>query len=128
MPVSSKIWLLIIEVVLFIITSLSLGILISTVANNQQTALMISLMALLLPTILLSGFIFPIESMPEVLQWISHIIPAKWFIIIIKDIMLKEAGIAIVWQETLVLNQLKWNKNKLKNRGTKNIRPHLKEE
>ncbi len=103
MPLSSKMWLLILEVILFIITSLSLGILISTVANNQQTALMISLMALLLPTILLSGFIFPIESMPKILQWVSHIIPAKWFIIIIKDIMLKEAGVAIVWEETLVL-------------------------
>ena len=53
--------------------------------------------------IILSGFIFPIENMPKILQWISVIIPAKWFIIIVKDIMLKGSGIEMVWKETLVI-------------------------
>jgi ABC-2 type transport system permease protein len=88
---------------LFIITSLSLGILISTVSATQQTAMMISLMGLMLPTILLSGFIFPISSMPLPLQVISNIIPAKWFILILKGIMLKGVGLAFIWKETLIL-------------------------
>ena len=88
MPVQGSYFLLAAESVLFIITSLSLGILISTVSASQQTAMMISLMALMLPTILLSGFIFPVSSMPLPLQIISNIVPAKWFIIILKGIMM----------------------------------------
>ncbi len=103
MPMEGSSFLLGFEILLFIITSLSLGILISTVSETQQTAMMISLMGLMLPTILLSGFIFPIESMPLILQYISDIIPAKWFIIIIKSIMLKGVGIAVLWKETLIL-------------------------
>lgn len=103
MPMMGSSILLFFEILLFIITSLSLGILISTVTDTQQTAMMISLMGLMLPTILLSGFIFPIESMPEILQIISNVIPAKWFIIIIKSIMLKGVGISVLWKETLIL-------------------------
>jgi ABC-2 type transport system permease protein len=103
MPVQGSFFLLGLESVLFIVSSLALGILISTVSNTQQTAMMISLMGLMLPVILLSGFIFPITSMPLPLQVISNIIPAKWFIIIVKGIMLKGVGIAYVWKETLIL-------------------------
>jgi ABC-2 type transport system permease protein len=103
MPVQGSLILLAAESVLFILTSLSLGILISTIAKTQQTAMMISLMGLMLPVILLSGFIFPIGSMPLPLQVISNIIPAKWFILIIKGIMLKGVGMAFVWKETLIL-------------------------
>jgi ABC-2 type transport system permease protein len=103
MPVQGSLFLLALESVLFIITSLSLGILISTVSATQQTAMMISLMGLMLPTILLSGFIFPISSMPLPLQVISNIIPAKWFILILKGIMLKGVGLAFIWKETLIL-------------------------
>jgi len=62
-----------------------------------------SMIALFLPTVLLSGFIFPIESMPVILQWVSHIIPAKWFIIIIKSVMLQGSSIDILWKETLIM-------------------------
>lgn len=103
MPVQGSLILLGLESVLFIITSLALGILISTVSASQQTAMMISLMGLMLPTILLSGFIFPISSMPFVLQFISNIIPAKWFIIIVKAIMLKGVGLGFIWKENLIL-------------------------
>jgi ABC-2 type transport system permease protein len=103
MPIVGSLFWLAVESVLFIITSLSLGILISTLSATQQTAMMISLMGLMLPTILLSGFIFPIESMPLPLQVISNIIPAKWFIIIIKSIMLKGVGFVFFWKETLIL-------------------------
>ncbi len=103
MPVEGSLFLLGFESVLFIINALSLGILISTISTTQQTAMMISLMGLMLPVILLSGFIFPITSMPLILQAISNVIPAKWFLIIIKGIMLKGVGISFVWKETLIL-------------------------
>jgi ABC-2 type transport system permease protein len=103
MPVQGSLFLLGAESVLFIITSLALGILISTASATQQTAMMISLMGLMLPVILLSGFIFPISSMPVPLQVISNIIPAKWFIIILKAIMLKGVGLTYIWKETLIL-------------------------
>ncbi len=103
MPIRGNLLLLIVESLLFVLTALALGILISTRTNSQQVAMMISLMALMLPTILLSGFIFPVESMPLFLQVLSNVIPAKWFILIIKDIMLKGLGFGYVWKETMIL-------------------------
>lgn len=103
MPVQGSLLLLSFESILFIITALSLGILISTISNSQQTAMMISLMGLMLPVIILSGFIFPISSMPLPMQVISNIIPAKWFIIIVKSIMLKGVGLSYILKETLIL-------------------------
>jgi len=102
-PIKGSLLLLLFELLLFVLTTLSLGILISTIAKTQLVALMISVMGLLLPTIILSGFIFPVENMPRILQWISNIIPAKWFIIIVKNIMLKGSGIDMVWKETLII-------------------------
>jgi len=103
MPVNGSLILLLGESMLFISLALSLGILISTMAKSQQVAMFISMFALMLPTLLLSGFIFPIENMPVILQWISHLMPPKYFIIIIKNIMLKGTGISYVWKETLIL-------------------------
>ncbi len=103
MPVQGSMALLLLEVLLFIIMALSLGILISTIAKTQQTAMIISLLGLMLPTILLSGFIFPLENMPMILQIIANAMPPKWFVIIIKAIMLKGIGITFIWKETLIL-------------------------
>jgi ABC-2 type transport system permease protein len=103
MPIQGSIVLLLAESLLFIVMALALGIFISTVARNQQVAMMISMFALMLPALLLSGFIFPIENMPEVIQVLCNIMPTKWFIIIIKDIMLKGVGLSHVWQETLII-------------------------
>lgn len=102
-PISGSLLLLSAESLLFLITSLTLGIFISTISNNQQTALMISLVALMMPAILLSGYIFPIENMPYPLQIISNIIPARWFIVIVRGIMLKGVTFGYIWVETLVL-------------------------
>jgi drug efflux transport system permease protein len=102
-PVNGSLALLLAQSLLFIMTSLSLGVLISSLVNSQQTALMMSLFGLMLPTILLSGFIFPINEMPIPLQLISNVIPAKYFLTIIKTIMLKGLGIGFVWKETLIL-------------------------
>lgn len=103
MPVRGSLGLLLAESLLFICLALSLGIFISTLAKTQQVAMFISMFALMLPTILLSGFIFPIENMPVALQWLSHIMPPKYFIIIIKNIMLKGTGFMYVWKETAIL-------------------------
>ena len=103
MPFNGHLALLLGECLLFITLALSLGILISIITRTQQTALLVSMFALLLPIILLSGFIFPIENMPLPLQWLSAIMPPRWFIIIIKNIMLKGVGIEYVWKETLIL-------------------------
>ena len=103
MPIRGSLVLLLLESILFIVMALSMGILISTISKDQQVALMISLAGLMLPTILLSGFIFPIENMPEILQLLSNIMPARWFIIIVKNIMLKGVGVAFIWKETLII-------------------------
>jgi ABC-2 type transport system permease protein len=103
LPVQGSLGLLLLECLLFISVALSLGIFVSTMVDTQQMAMFFSMILLLLPTILLSGFIFPVENMPVILQWLSYIVPAKYLIIIVKSIMLKGTGMAFVWKETLVL-------------------------
>ena len=102
-PVQGSLLLLVAECLMFTITVLALGLLISSVSATQQTAMLISLMGLLLPTIMLSGFMFPIENMPVPLRVISNIVPAKWFYIIVKNVMIKGVGFEFIWKETLIL-------------------------
>ncbi|WP_421920007.1 ABC transporter permease [Marinifilum sp.] len=102
-PILGSFVLLMAESILFIFLALSIGIFISTVAKSQQVAMMLSMFVLMLPTVILSGFIFPIRNMPMLLQIISYIIPPKYFIVILKNIMLKGVGFEYVWKETLVL-------------------------
>lgn len=103
LPVNGSILLLFGESTLFIITCLALGIFISVKTSSQQVAMLISLMGMLLPTLLFSGFMFPIENMPMALQILSNIVPAKWFYIIVKSIMIKGLGFSGIWKETLIL-------------------------
>lgn len=102
-PINGSIVLLVFESILFTLVSLSLGLLISSAAASQQTAMFISLVALLLPTIMLSGFMFPIENMPLPLRIISNVVPAKWYYIIVQSVMIKGLGLQAVWKETLIL-------------------------
>lgn len=103
MPVKGNLGLLLAECLLFTILALSLGILISTLSNSQQVAMFISMFALMLPTLLLSGFIYPIENMPRVLQWLTMVMPPRYFITVIKAIMLKGVGLTYIWKETLIM-------------------------
>ncbi|MFI5148809.1 MAG: ABC transporter permease [Bacteroidia bacterium] len=103
LPILGSIPLLFAESTLLIIAALSLGLLISTVTESQQSAMFLSMMGMMLPTILLSGYMFPIENMPKPLQIISNIVPAKWYYIIVKNIMLKGLGFSYIWKETLIL-------------------------
>ncbi len=102
-PVRGSVVLLIFTGTLFILLALTLGVMISTIAKTQQVAMIISLIGLMLPTVLLSGFIFPIENMPKVLQFVSMAMPPRWFLEIIKDIMLKGSGLGQVWQNLLIM-------------------------
>jgi len=103
LPIAGSIILLVTLSLLFTISSLSLGMLISTVTASQQTAMLISLMGLFLPTLMLSGFMFPIENMPLPLQIISNFVPAKWYYFIVKAVMIKGVGLKIIWKEVLIL-------------------------
>jgi len=103
LPINGSVLLLFAESMLFIITCLAIGIFISVKTNTMQVAMLISLMGMMLPTILFSGFMFPIENMPLPLQVFSNIIPAKWYYIIVKDIMIKGLGFGAIWKETLIL-------------------------
>jgi ABC-2 type transport system permease protein len=102
-PVNGSLALLAFESILFTLVSLSLGLLISSGAGSQQVAMFISLVALFLPTVMLSGFMFPVENMPLPLRVVSNIVPAKWYYIIVKSVMLKGTGLQTIWKETLIL-------------------------
>ena len=102
-PMEGSLTLLLAEGTLFILVALSLGILISARTSSQRVALLAAMMGTMLPTQMLSGFIFPLESMPRLLQWISIVVPARWFVFIARGIMLKGVGLAYLWRETLVL-------------------------
>ncbi len=102
-PIAGNILLILFLSFLFTLSALSLGLLISSITNSQQAAMLISGAGLMLPTLLLSGLIFPIENMPWILQVISNIIPAKWFITAIKDTMIKGLGFVSVWGELSIL-------------------------
>jgi drug efflux transport system permease protein len=102
-PLRGSLLLLLAEGLLFILVSLSLGILISAQTSSQRVAMLGALVGTMLPTMLLSGFIFPLESMPWPLRVLSNIVPARWFVTVARSIMLKGVGLAYLWQETLVL-------------------------
>ena len=103
LTVKGSLVLLLAESMLYILMSLSLGIMISTLSDTMQQAIFISLIGLMLPTILLSGFIFPVENMPKVYDYISMVVPPRYFIVIIKNIMIKGTGLMFVWKETLII-------------------------
>jgi len=102
-PLRGSVPLLLFEGALYILVSLSLGILISARTSSQRIAMMFALLGTMLPNILLSGFIFPLESMPAALQVISYAVPGRWFVAIARGIMLKGIGLEYVWRETLFL-------------------------
>jgi len=105
-PLRGSVLLLLFEGALYILVSLSLGILISARTSSQRVAMMFALLGTMLPNILLSGFIFPLESMPAALQVISYVVPGRWFVTIARGIMLKGIGLTYVWRETLILGAM----------------------
>jgi ABC-2 type transport system permease protein len=102
-PLRGSLILLLAEGLLYTLTSLSLGILISSRTSSQRVAMIGALAGTMLPSILLSGFIFPLESMPWPLRIIANAIPAKWFVVIARGVMLKGVGLEYLWPQTLIL-------------------------
>src|SRR6185503_19842084 len=102
-PINGSLLLLSFGSILFTLTCLAFGLLISASTASQQVAMFISLTGMFLPTIRLSGFMLPIENMPLPLRIISNIVPAKWYYLIVKDVMIKGVGFGGVWKETLIL-------------------------
>jgi ABC-2 type transport system permease protein len=102
-PVAGSLFGLILVSLLFIVVSLSLGLLVSTLTNTQLAAMLVSGMVFLLPVILLSGMMFPIENMPVWMQWLSNIIPAKWYIQAVKALMIEGLGIMNILKEIGIL-------------------------
>lgn len=98
----SLLWLAVVTL-LFLIGGLAWGVLISTVADSQQVAFQMGLLSSMLPTLLLSGFIFPISSMPRPIQIVTHIIPARYYLVALRSIVLKGGGPEIWWNEALAL-------------------------
>lgn len=102
-PVIGSFALLLAEILLYIFLALTLGIMISTFVSTQLTALAVSGFVLMLPSLLLSGFIFPIKNMPVLLQYLSNLIPPRWFVEINRTVMLKGGGLEVIWPNTLIL-------------------------
>ena len=102
-PIQGNLALLVAVSVLFIFLSLSLGLLISTLVQTQVTAVLISGIGLMMPTLILSGMIFPIGNMPEPLQWVSSAVPARWYIAAVKKVMIEGLGFTHVAKEVGIL-------------------------
>jgi ABC-2 type transport system permease protein len=102
-PVKGSGTFLLLSSFFYILSTLGLGLFISTVSKNQQQAMMIAIFAVMMPMIFLSGFAFPIENMPQIIQVISNIIPLKYFNTIIRGVILKGLGFADLWLDALVL-------------------------
>ena len=103
LPRGANIPLLIAESLLFILSALALGLVISNVVEQQQTAMFISLVGLLMPALVFSGFMFPIENMPLPLRVISHAVPTRWFYEIASNLMIKHVGFTAITRPTLIL-------------------------
>jgi ABC-2 type transport system permease protein len=102
-PIRGSVTLFLAESLLYVLVSLGMGVLISSRTSSQRAATMGALAGLMMPTQLLSGFVFPLESMPGWLRPFTNIVPARWFVVIARGIMLKGVGITYLWRETLVL-------------------------
>jgi len=102
-PIAGNLFWLILLSLLFIFLALSLGLLISTIVETQLAAMLISSMALMMPIMILSGMIFPIDSMPTILQWISSIVPARWYIGAVRKLMIQGVAVQYAVKEFIIL-------------------------
>jgi ABC-2 type transport system permease protein len=103
-PFRGSVTLLLAESVIYTIVSLALGVLVAARTVSQRAAMLTAMLVTMLPNTLLSGMIFPIASMPAWLRPVTYVVPARWFIVIARGIMLKGVGLTILWRETLILS------------------------
>jgi ABC-2 type transport system permease protein len=102
-PLRGSFLLLLAMCAVYLLSTLSLGLLVSTISHTQQQAMMTATFFFLMPMIYLSGFIFPIENMPVVIQWLTFLIPLRYFIVIVRGIFLKGVGMDVLWPQALAL-------------------------
>ena len=102
-PMRGSVWLLLAMSLVYLLTTLGLGLFVSTISATQQQAMMTSTFFFLIPMVYLSGFIFPIENMPAVIQPITYAIPLRYFLVIVRAIFLKGVGLETFWREALAL-------------------------
>ena len=102
-PLRGSVWLLLALTVVFLMSTLGLGLFVSTISSTQQQAMMTTIFFFLMPMIYLSGFVFPIENMPPAIQWITYLIPLRYFLVILRSIFLKGAGLETLWPQVLAL-------------------------
>ena len=102
-PINGSLSLLLLLAALFLVTTLGLGLLISTISNTQQEAILTAMFTML-PSIFLSGFFFPLAAMPVVLQWLSYAVPLRYFLIIVRGVVLKGVGAEALWPEIIALS------------------------
>lgn len=101
-PIRGSLWMITAASLLFLLSSLGIGLFASTIANTQQEA-MLTVWMMLLPSIFLAGFFFPLEAMPKVLQWISFVFPLRYYLVIIRSLMLKGIGLGVVKEDVIAL-------------------------
>jgi ABC-2 type transport system permease protein len=102
-PMRGSLVLLLGASTVFLLGALGIGLFLSAATKSQQVAFQLSILATMLPSLLLSGFFYPIENMPPALQLVTHIVPARYFLVVIRGIFLKGVGLAELWQELLFL-------------------------
>ncbi|MEX1127594.1 MAG: ABC transporter permease [Vicinamibacterales bacterium] len=102
-PLRGSFGLLLAISLLYVVSTLGLGLLVSTISDTQQQAMMTATFFFLMPMIYLSGFMTPIENMPTVIQWITYVIPLRYFLIIVRGIFLKGVGIEVLWPQVAAL-------------------------
>ena len=102
-PLRGSVWLLLALNLVFLLSTLGLGLFVSTISSTQQQAMMTTIFFFLTPMIYLSGFVFPIENMPRVIQWVTYLIPLRYFLVIVRSIFLKGVGLETLWPQALAL-------------------------
>jgi ABC-2 type transport system permease protein len=102
-PMRGSFWLLFAMSLIYLLTTLGLGLFISTISHTQQQAMMTSTFFFLIPMMYLSGFVFPIENMPDLIQPITYLIPLRYFVVILRGIFLKGVGLETLWPQAAAL-------------------------
>jgi ABC-2 type transport system permease protein len=102
-PLRGSVALLFALMPLYLLTTLGLGLFVSTISATQQQAMMTTTFFFLIPMVLLSGFVFPIENMPVIVQWFTYLIPLRYFLVILRSIFLKGVGLEVLWPQVVAL-------------------------
>ena len=122
-PLRGSVWLLLALTLIYLLTTLGLGLFVSTISSTQQQAMMTTTFFFLMPMIYLSGFIFPIENMPAVIQPFTYLIPLRYFLVILRSIFLKGVGLETLWPQAPRSPPGAWRFSRWRSRGRRSDRP-----